>query len=551
MTRGWLVLLGALLASAACSLGFLAPEQVGAGIGRLSVVNASALLALISADEACGFAAADVRDAAVLDGEVGAVGTRTLAIEGCALDFPDGVVVSTNCEGERLRASGRATVSGTLSVVGLLTGNPDNPVAPSDPDASRFQLSATLEDFHVELDGSDNALTVGEGTMLIDARPRLAALYDYPGICGWASPNIAFDHVGLTGAQVTVASEDLAPFNAEVTTMSVIAQLGVGADGDANTFEGAIEVDGRRVVIPEEGDEGLDPDFDEAEWVASYAACVDEDGPTRPLVPVTFECPGIDRLLAVGAGQRVVEDMLLLSRVIQADTRCGLGSPAAEESVVLVGDAIGEAATRERAVSGCELVYDEPTPLRLGCSDDAIVVEGRVIVDATEILSGVRVDDVQRPLLPADDGLTIGLTARLDDFTVRHPGRDFFLRYRSGTVTSDVQRRLALADNGYCEVITDIARITVTIDAADAQLVTEELTANVALGSTAVEAVNGRWGDETNVLRGDIDVNGTTYPLGAGVDGSLVSLYDQAAFDEGWQCAPSLAQPISFACPTP
>jgi hypothetical protein len=299
----------------------------------------------------------------------------------------------------------------------------------------------------------------------------------------------------------------------------VIAQLGVGADGDANTFEGAIEVDGRRVVIPEEGDEGLDPDFDEAEWVASYAACVDEDGPTRPLVPVTFECPGIDRLLAVGAGQRVVEDMLLLSRVIQADTRCGLGSPAAEESVVLVGD--------------------------------AIVVEGRVIVDATEILSGVRVDDVQRPLLPADDGLTIGLTARLDDFTVRHPGRDFFLRYRSGTVTSDVQRRLALADNGYCEVITDIARITVTIDAADAQLVTEELTANVALGSTAVEAVNGRWGDETNVLRGDIDVNGTTYPLGAGVDGSLVSLYDQAAFDEGWQCAPSLAQPISFACPTP
>jgi hypothetical protein len=534
-----------------CSLGFVAPQQVGAGVGRLSVVNASALVALVSADVSCGFASENARTAAVLEGDVGARGTWTVSIDDCVLDFPEGVVVSTTCDGERLRASGRATVSGSLSVEGILTGNADAPVAPTDPDTTRLQLSAQLADFHVEVDNSDNALTIGDGTMLVDARPRLAALYDNPGICGWTTPNITFDQVALADARVTVASEDLAAFNVSVSSMSVIAQLGVGPDGDANTFEGAIEVDGRRVTLPEPGDEGLDPEFDQAEWEASYAACVDESTPNRPLLPVTFECPGIDRLLAVGAGQRVVEDMLMLSRLMQTDSTCGFGSLLASENVEFIGDVVGEEASRQRRVEGCQLTFAEPTAIRRNCGAPVIEVQGRVTIDAVEIVTGVKSDNLSRPIFPSGDGLKIALTATFDDFVVTHEARDAHLRYRSGAISADVQPRLALSEDGHCEIVTPVARLTVDTTTADTQLVTDALTADVALGPSHIEAVNGRWGEETNALRGDVEVNGAVYSLGAGVDGSLVSLYDQAAFDATWQCQPGLAEPISFDCPVP
>jgi len=250
------------------------------GAARLSVELFETLIDLIDADAGCGFASAAVRNAATVDGAVGGPGSATYTVSGCALHFASATVVHTDCSGNSTVASGRATVSGTKVVSGDVSGNAQRPISPTTDHAAVFTLQISFEDFKLAEQPGASALRAISGQLGGNGTPRSALGSD--GTCDVATPILQLGSLVYHSAPLEVTS-DSGTFGLHVTSSSISATRG-SWDQRANLLSGTMTIDGERsYTVPSDG-LGLDPEFDQTAFDASWS-CL-----PGLILPISFGC---------------------------------------------------------------------------------------------------------------------------------------------------------------------------------------------------------------------------------------------------------------------
>lgn len=542
-----LALATTLLSSPGCERLFA--SDVGAGVARLTVRNAAAITQLINADTRCGFASEAVLASYTQQGAVGAEGIVTWTVEGCAIDLGERTVLSVDCNGVEMSGRGRVVVSATRTVGGILTGNPETPVIPGGPDAVKIDVTASFETFHVARTDNPNALTNKRGTLRFRAAPRLAEGVENPGVCAVATPNVALSDVTYDGAVVHLVTPER-EFDVEVQGSAYEAQIGVRADKE-NHIGGRITVWGQTIDLDD--DPTLDDSYVREDFVKGYtdAACLEASEPSERLaLPLDFECEGVAEILAGGAARLSVRSLGTIASLLEADTNCGFQRDGALAEVTGAPGEEGSAVWRAEA---CTLRFPEDTVVDVTCDGTATLVSGTVTVTATKTLRGLVSGSAQSPIIPLDDApavVDIG-EARFDHFRVATSSAPEALTHLSGSMSGKVSPRTAVgASTGACSVPTRTARVSeISYRPSDVEVRSPSGIFRARIEGASLEAVNGSWEDDENLLRGHIRVDGTDYDVAELPGGNALDpSFDPATFAEGDACAPDLALPRSHQC---
>src|SRR5688500_14409057 len=129
-----------------------APGRVSSGVARLTIRNLGAIAELINQDPICGFESEAVKNDPSLDRKAG---RATWRVEECTIDLSE-PFEKIDCNGVATRMSGKVTVTADRIVEGTITGDEENPVAPTHPDAVTVDISeARFEDFVVTVSGNE------------------------------------------------------------------------------------------------------------------------------------------------------------------------------------------------------------------------------------------------------------------------------------------------------------------------------------------------------------------------------------------------------------
>ncbi|MBN2361123.1 MAG: hypothetical protein JXR83_16830 [Deltaproteobacteria bacterium] len=250
------------------------------GGARLSVELFETLVALIDADTACGFGAAAVQSAAQVVGAVGSPGTASYSVSGCHLHFSADTVAHADCSGNQTVVVGDATVSGTKVVSGDVTGDPLHPVSPTTDHALAYSLSIFFDDFKLAEQPGEKALRAISGELTGNCEPRSAL--GSSGTCDVVTPIARLRSLVYADARLEVSSES-GTFSLHVTSSSLGATRGTW-DQRSNELSGTMTIDGERSYTVPSDQLGLDPEFDAAEFDASWS-CTPELAS-----PVSFVC---------------------------------------------------------------------------------------------------------------------------------------------------------------------------------------------------------------------------------------------------------------------
>lgn len=274
---------GLLLLTAGCAK-LCAAEDVAMGVARLTTLNADAIANAVNDDTECGFESFSVKMNNTRTGEVGGKGTLTLTVTDCELDFgTSGLVTSTNCRDESTRAFGKATVSGTKTVTGYLTGDALNPIIPEGPDSVIIHLDVTVENFRAEKDGGKATMTWVSGGISGNLRPRLAVKKD-TNVCAIQTSNTAFDTVIYKPTQAVLRSGKTT-LDVDIDHSDIEGQYGLGPAGE-NVVSGIMSVWGKEFMLPPDGvEDGLDPEYDAEKFIEGFI-CDEEIAQ-----PLNYECP--------------------------------------------------------------------------------------------------------------------------------------------------------------------------------------------------------------------------------------------------------------------
>jgi hypothetical protein len=550
MTR-WIargLVAAALLALSGCPN--CAPDRVGEGVARLTVRNVGAMLSVVNADATCGFASADVLGNAVLQGEIGTDGKVVFTVTGCAIELPENTEIASDCGGVTTNASGKVTISATRTIAGILTGNPSNPVIPGGPDAVTIALTAvSFENFEVTKSNSDNKLRMVEGSITAVAKPRLAVAAD-SGACAIATPNVAFEDIVYGPSTVRVETPDN-QFDADIEKSSFSAQNGKrprveNEDARENFISGRITVFGSDVAV--DGEEGsdafqaLDPDYTVAAFAESYACT------PNLATPESFVCADLTPRLADGAARLTVKMAGTIAGILDANASCGFAAAAVQQSAILEGVPGGQGSLR-LAVTDCEITLPE-TELAADCNGDRTILSGTIRVSGEKVVSGRVTGNPASPIVPiSNQPASIGYVASLEGFRVSSSADENALFVREGQLAAVVQPRVFIgADTGVCSVSSPNATISgIAWTNADVELTSAAGTFQLDLEEASLSAVNGTIAADTNLLSGTMRIDGESYDVPSDERG-LNPDFNQAAFDQAWQCSSALATPISDQC---
>ncbi len=519
-----------------------APDQVGTGLARLTIRNVGAMASLISANDSCGFANIDVLSAPEIDGVIGGEGSVTWTASACVIDLGDGKDVSEDCKGVKTKASGKVTLSATKTVAGILTGVAANPVIPATPDSATIKITkAVFDNFEVTKSNSDNFLNMVEGEISGTMMPRLAVAAD-TGACAVVTSNAAFSKLSYAeGSSVIITTPDITE-TVPVDASDLTAQNGVRGSTE-NALSGSITIWGEARDVPMEGDsDGLDPDYDAAEFLASFNC-----DPTLA-DPLSYECMDMAPLLADGAARLSTKLFSAVTSAILADDSCGFsavsvaGAPTTSASAGETGDMVF-------TVSGCTLDFTTATTVSTNCDAVETLLLGQVTVGGTKTVHGYITGDPTNPVIPdSDDAAVIDLTLTLGDLTVSSSADGNALHAVGGTLAGQLQPRLVLGTQGACEPLSPVARISdLTYTSSTLDVTSASGTFTVVADSSDLDLVNGTWDSDSNVLDGTISLDGQSLPVNNDTLG-LDPAFDQTAFDAAWACAPGLVTPVSNDC---
>jgi len=532
----------ALLAAAGCER--LAPGTVGQGVSRLAIRNFATIAELVNADAGCGFESPAVKAGPETIGTIGAEGTLRWRVEGCIIDLPE-PLVREDCNGTRTTISGRLLVDATREVYGILTGNPEQPVIPTGPDAVTLRIDrARYEDFAVASSASDAVLTLRWGAISGVLRPRLA-VDDSLGACSVPTTNALLSDVVFEPSLAHVKTESR-DFEVEVNASRLEAVHGRYGERE-NALTGEITVWGSEQAIPTDEDErALDPDYDPDRLARSFSCA---KGLASPL---SYDCKAfLGPRLAQSAARLSIRVMARVGGALDADERCGFASEPVKKNAMMSGVPGGQGSVLLRA-ERCALDFPAGTVLVRTCDGIESVVRGKLVVSGTKRVSGRLTGDLDTPVIPMrDDPAELELRIEsFEGFEVAENGAT--VEVLGGTFAGRMTPRVAqdLAQAGACGFVTDIVRFSDVKWTPGAKLRIGSAAGkfDVSVEGADLEAVSGRWGADTNALSGAISLDGQSYALPVDpADPGLVPGYEQAAFDASWQCG-SLQLPVSHDC---
>ena len=532
---------GLSLGASAC-LEKCAPGQVGPGVARLTARNLGAIIQAVNDDANCGFESQTAKDALVMDAEPGQLGNATVSIEKCELNFDEQTAISYDCNQVATRVTGRIVVSARRTISGTLTGDPDQPAVPLSPDAVTIELlDIEFDDFKVETSASSQMMIQRSGHLSAIAKPRLAVESEQ-GVCSVATPNIEMSQIKYRDAVVHVIANGRS-FETPVPTSDFTAINGVHGDHE-NELMGTVKVWGANVDLPGSSP-GLDPDYNAAKFIEGFA-CTD-----KLQVPVSHECGGLGPILADNGARLTIRNMGTINRLIEKDETCGFTSVPVLQTPVLSAP-VGEAGEAIFRVDNCTIDLGDDYLVATDCMGNETRASGKVTITAQKTMRGRLTGDLYEPVVPNDDHPVTFVIERaaFDNFSVTDAQATF--TQIDGAVSGEVTPRIAMnAEQGACSIDTPIARMeNVSYDAPTKVVIkADQGTFHATISSANVRAVNGTWGEESNVLQGSFGVAEEVYELPAVAgDEGLDPSFSAASFDDAWLCKENLDTQNPFVC---
>ncbi|MEW5850456.1 MAG: hypothetical protein AB2A00_16850 [Myxococcota bacterium] len=541
-------------ASYACTANLASPEsfvcadlrpRLADGAARLTVKTFGAVAGIVDKNTTCGFSATSVQGAATATGTVGGQGAVTFTVTDCDITIPADTAVSTDCAGVETRAGGTFRVSGTKTVSGRLTGSQTQPVVPSTDSPAVLSLTITPTNFKVSSSADVNALTLVSGTLAGTLTPRVALAAD-TGACAISTPMARFEDLTYTNGVVKVTSES-GTFQLNVGTSTIDAVNGTW-DTDSNKLSGSISVEGESFTVPSDL-QGLNPDFDQAAFDASYAC-------TPNLVtPVSHSCSFLGPL-AQGISRLTPRTLGTVVSIINADTNCGFSSAAVGGTPQITGNLGDDGATAVFTISSaCTLPFATETVVgpATSCNPAATSVMGTISVTGTKTVRGYNTGDPLTPIVPTSrDPAEFDLTITFTDFTVTNSESTSSLTVKSGTLSAQVTPRTGIdLTTGACSISTPVVTFeSMTFSNANVRLVSDGKAFDVAVSASDLDAQNGTKDTVSNTLTGSITVDSApvTIPINP-ADSTLDPEFDQTAFDAAYACTPNLmVAPNEEAC---
>ena len=514
-------------------------EQVAAGIAKFSIQALSVISEKLEEDERCGFASANSKANAEVDGPTGAVGSVTNRLDRCTLEFPEGTLALKDCDGDGTEVSGRVTVSGHKITQGILTGDTDQPVVPiADTPATVFFESVRVDDLFLTLGGDAAGATTAAslrlitGTMRGTVTPRLA-LGDSTNACSVPTPHARFSNVRHADIVAALDTDD-GRVTVRVSDSNLNAVAG-SMGGVTNALTGTITVDGRSFVL--DPSDGLVPDFDLADLEAAWPRCADDLA-----VPISYEC-NPNGTFVDGAARLTTQTFGVLVGLVQADSDCGFSSAAVTGAPALVGDVGGEGEATFSIDQPCRLRFARARSAGVDCHDLETYARGGVTVTGTRRTRGYVAGDPTRPVVPTSrDATEYELTAVFDDFVVWTSTPGPTLTIESGTLHGTMRPRTALdQESGLCILPTPVTEFEgLAYEDAHVMLETEGRRIALDIDSSAIHAQAGTKGSVSNRIWGTVDADGVNYGLPVDGDPALDPDFDPATFDASYACTDNL-----------
>lgn len=533
--------LGALLLMTAGCAKMCAAEDVAMGVARLTTLNADALTNALDADDVCGFSAMEVKLNAKTEGEVGKIGTLTLTVTDCELDFgPNGMETSRNCQDKVTKGFGKATVSGTKTVTGWLTGNVATPIIPAGPDAVLISLDATFDNFHAEKDGGSATMTWVSGGITGNLRPRLAL--GESGACSVRTSNTSFDSVTYKPTKAVLQSGDT-KIEVDIDGSLLDGQYGLGPSGE-NLIQGKMSVWGKEHTVPPEGDEdGLDPEYDAAKFVEGFACT---EGLAEPL---SYTCDRVPELAQTSA-RGLVKLVGATTAILDGHPGCGFSADAVLAAGKVTGNP-AEPGSIEFNVAGCVLDFSSKTTVSTNCKGEKTEVTGKVTATSKKTVEGFLTGQQENPIAPMSRTSTVFDHTALvfDNFTI-NAGEGATLSF-TGTVAArvhpvagEVDGATAPHDGGpLYAVATPVAGFeALKVATGRVTLKSGGMTFAVDVEALEIDAFNGSFDGASNGIEGTLKANDVAFATLPSA--TLDPAFSQAAFDDSYACTPGLKEPV-------
>lgn len=519
------------------------------GAAQLSIQTIGKLAQLLEADTTCGFSSSAVLSSGVITGDLGYDGGSVVydVSTPCVFDFPEKTEIATDCNGKRVYAKGRVSLTGTKTILGIVSGDPLQPIVPTDWEPATIDVRATFDKFAMWADPEVNILEVASGSLSGTMNPRVAQ-DTTTGACSISTPVARFTDVAYEMAKVTIVKGGLR-FNIDVPGSVLTAQNGVGA-AQTNYLSGTIRVDGNTYNVPIAGQPILDPEYDQASFDASYA-CV----PNMVVAANTEQCnmkrplaEGVARLLALVGGT--------LASEINNDDGCGFEDFWVKTSPDrVVGDS-GEQGLLEWSIADCGHSNNASNPVYVDCRGRQRFLDANVTVDATRTITGERetilvlIDSI----IPNEhDSVSIALTdVEINHLEVFEREGDLEAPFRGLSIDGG---RLAatvgpiLAENaeepGRYDVPTPVVHVTnLDLRGAPVTVSSAGKTFKFTVDTTSLEMFNGSWvgASMTNYLNGSVTIDGEQIALN---QLPLDPAYSQSEFDSRYACQSALMSIIT------
>jgi hypothetical protein len=514
---------------------FVAP--LGQGAAQLTTLLTGTLANALEADTTCGFSSDAVRFAPELTGTLGdpgGVGVFTVA-EPCVLELATPTVLREDCHGKKTFGRGTVRLTGTKTLRGYLSGDPLEPVVPTTWDPAEINIAADFTDFELWTEPGDNALTVHSGHLTGLVRPR-TAIDTKTGACSLPTAVAKMEKMSWSDAALRVDSEGRA-FEVTVSSANLSAVNGK-RDGEENSIAGTITVDGTPVSIPVRG-QGLDPEYEAADFVASFTCDPDLE------VPATVEACDMSKPLGEGAARLVIAALGAVTGVVNEDTHCGYSKLGVLTDPSRVVGEPGQAGLMEWQIEDCAPDYDDP--YQEDCLGRETFVNGTARVTGHRTVTGIREEitilfisiDSIKP--NAHDSVTVvhdQVTFEEFETYDLDPGAQVALRgirFHDGTLRGTVEPMTGRnRRSGAYDIPTKVARMRdVHLEDADATILYLGKTFNVHIDRADLSAFNGAYLGEQNTISGELVLNGKTIPMPAqGLDPE----YTQDDFDARYAC---------------
>ena len=518
------------------------------GAAQLGVQTFGSIASLIEADTRCGFSSPQVMDRVVVNGPVGFDDATAVwrIDEPCELYYPEPTVIDTDCNGIRTYAFGRARVTGTFSLAGIASGDPAEPIVPTRRDPAALDLSASLDEFAIWTDPSENILTIRSGRLTGTVAPRVA-IDEETGACSITTPVARIRDLRYDQARIILEQEGK-QFEVDINSSNLQATNGK-TETATNELTGRLSMDGQAYDIPTEGEAVLNPDYSQTTFDRSFACLENIRVPAEEaecnMKQVNGE--GVARLLMLAIGT--------LAADINGNSSCGF-----EDYFTLIFPDVVEGDNGDQgrlvwSVDDCEIRGSATVPNSTNCEGGRSFEDGRFVIDARRTVVGLRDTEliIFDSIIPDNPNSTIiEITdARLENynlFDVRPNETESFrgLQIPRGRIAGIVEPITGenASSRGSYDIATPVARLTAVrvLEGFRATIFNEGKTFSVYVDRAQLEGFNGSYAGlgVTNYLRGEVVIDGTLVTI----DGPLDPSFEQTSFDASYACTTDLVATI-------